>query len=158
MRRRIGSLTSVALLSLAIPSLATATLTLSLTSEPTFGILFSGASNRQFILNTDDSISGTDSSDYISGAAAGSFSLTDSTSPASINLLVDNIGTSGGLTVNDVVCSYDGGSQQSCDGSGLNVTSTSSATIKLGLDISTSSAHSGGDTASVSLDLSISYL
>ncbi len=143
---------------LTAPSTVFAALTLTLVTTPSFGTIFSGASSRQFVLNTDDTITGANSSDYISGAVAGQFTIADDSSPATVTILVDNISTLGGLTVNQAVCKYNGGSQQSCDGAGMNVTSVSSATLKVGLDISTSTAHNGGDTASVSIDVSVAYL
>lgn len=143
---------------LTTPGTATAALTLTRVASPSFGTVFSGASNRRLVLNTNGSISGSNASDYISGAAAGAFTVLDTSSPATISILVDNVSVVGGLTVNSVLCSYNGGTQQSCDGSGMSTTSASSASLKIGLDITTSTAHSGGDTASVNMDVSIAYL
>lgn len=133
-------------------------LTLSLISLPSPGLFFSGASGRQFVLNTNSTITGTHASDYISGAAAGQFTLADNSSPSTVTILVDNISALGGLTLNMALCSYNGGAQQRCDGAGMNVTSVSSATLRLGLDISTTITHSGGDAPSISMDVSIAYL
>ena len=159
-RKHPRKLYSVSLLAglLAVSGPGFAALTLTLLGSPDFGILFSGSSGRQFLLNTDGSISGANASDYISGAAAGQFTLADNSYPSSVTILVDNISASGGLTVNKAVCSYNGGAQTRCDGSGMNVTSISSASLKLGLDISTSTSHGGGSTASVSADVSVAYL
>ena len=143
---------------LTTPGTAAAALTLTRVASPSFGTVFSGASNRRLVLNTNGSVSGSNASDYISGAAAGAFTVLDTSSPATISILVDNVSVVGGLTVNSVLCSYNGGTQQSCDGSGMSTTSASSASLKIGLDITTSTAHSGGDTASVNMDVSIAYL
>ena len=135
-----------------------AALTLTLVEDPVLGRYFSGASGRQFILNTDGTVSGTDAADYISGALAGRFTVADDASPSSIVILVDNISTSGGLTVTDAICSYDGGADASCDGAGMTETSAASALLRVGLDVSTSQIHGGGDMASVMMDVSVSYL
>ena len=82
---------------LLAPSTAIAALTLTLVTTPNFGIIFSGASGRQFILNTNDTVTGANASDHISGAVAGQFTVADTTSPATVNILVDNISTLGGL-------------------------------------------------------------
>ncbi len=153
---RLGALVSLGFC-LSAP-LASATLTLTLVTTPDLGIVLSGSSGRQFILNTNDTVSGANAADYISGAVSGSLTVADDASPATITILIDNISTAGGLTVNDALCSYDGGAQTSCDGAGMNVTSAASATLKVGLDLSTSTTHSGGDSASVTLDVSVSYL
>ncbi len=142
---------------LMAPAAAVASLTLTLVTTPSFGIIFGGASSRQFILNTNDTVTGTNSSDYVSGAVAGQFTVGDTSSPAAVNILVDNISPAGGLTVNQALCSYNGGAQQSCDGAGMNVTSVSSATLRVGLDISTSAVHSGCDTASVYMEVKLIY-
>lgn len=154
---RIAALISLQALLLA-PSVADATLGLTLVSSPQFGLFYSGGSGRQFVLNTNGTITGTDADDYISGAMAGQFTVTDDSAPAAIVILVDNIVPSGGLSVADATCSYDGGPQESCDAPGMTDTSVSSATLKVGLDISTTQAHSGGDAASVSMDVSVTYL
>jgi hypothetical protein len=160
-RQKILSRKFISCLLIALLSVSSAgygALTLSLITSPGFGLFFSGASGRQFILNTSSTISGTHASDYISGAAAGQFTLADDSSPNTVTILVNNISTLGGLTVNEALCSYNGGAQGRCDAAGMNVTSVGSATLKLGLDISTSTAHSGGDTSSITMDLSVSYL
>lgn len=143
---------------LMAPAVAIAALTLTQVTPPSLGIIFSGASARHFILNTNDTVTGADAGDYISGAVAGQFTIDDTSSPVSVNILVDNISTIGGISVNQALCSYNGGAQQSCDGAGMSVTSVSSATLRVGLDITTSAAHGGGDTATVNMDVSLTYL
>jgi len=143
---------------LAFPGAAVAALTLTLITAPEFGILYAGAGGRQFVLNTNGTVTGTSASDYISGAAAGQLTVADTASPQSISILVDNISTFGGLSVNDALCSYNGGVQQSCDGAGMTVTSVSSATLRVGLDISTTALHSGGNSASISMDVSVTII
>ena len=140
------------------PAYVTATLTLTRTTSPSFGVILSGNSGRQFVLNTDGSIGGSGAGDYISGAAAGEFQVVDTTSPSTITILVDNILASGGLTVVEVLCSYNGAAQQQCDGAGISVSSVADATLKVGLKVTTNTAHSGGSTASVSMDVSVAYL
>lgn len=159
---RLGPLGGVALLiglvTLVAPHPARATLTLTLLNEPNMGKYFSGASGRQFILRTDGSIGGADAADYLSGAIEGRFTVQDDLSPASIVILVDNITTTGGLSVSEALCSYDGGTEGSCDGAGMTETSVATATLRVGLDVSTTQAHSGGDTGSITMDVSVAYL
>ena len=148
---------AIVTLGVLIGSSSYAAIGLTLASQPSFGLLISGASNRNFVLNSNGAISGTNSSDYISGAVAGQITVTDDASPVSISILVDNISTFGGLTVNQVLCSYNGGAQVQCDGGGTNETSVSSAALKIGLDITTTQVHSGGDTASASMNVNVIY-
>lgn len=136
---------------------ANATITLTEITAPTFGLILSGASGRQFVLNTSGTITGADSADHISSQAAGDITVTDDTSPATIEILANNISSSGGLTVNQVLCSYAGGAQSQCDGSPLVTTSSASASLKIGVDVTTSQVHNGGDTATVNMDINVTY-
>jgi len=140
---------------LAMP--ATAVITLTEITSPGFGLILSGASGRQFILNTSGTITGANSADYISSATAGEITTTDNTSPVTIEILASSISSAGGLTVNEVLCSYGGGAQTRCDGSPLVATSAASSSLKVGVDITTSQVHSGGDSASVNFDIMITY-
>jgi hypothetical protein len=153
--RTFGKALSVFLLSM--PLFSWATITLTEITAPSFGLILSGASGRQFILNTSGSITGADSTDHVSGQSAGDITVTDDTSPATIEILADSISTIGGLTVNQVLCSYAGGAQTRCDGSPLVETSSASASLKVGVDVTTSQVHNGGDSASVSMDINVTY-
>ncbi len=137
---------------------AAADLTLTRITSPSFGTILSGGSGRQFVLNSDGTVSGSSAGDYVGGAAAGEFRVNDTSSPQTISIVVDNVSTQGGLTVVSVSCAYNGAAQQQCDGSGISVSSVSEATLRLGLEVSTSTVHGDGDTASVSMDVSIAYL
>ena len=143
---------------LTMPAYTMAEVSLTRTTSPSFGIILSGSSGREFVLNTDGSIGGSSSGDYVSGAAAGVFSVVDTTSPNTLAILVDSISATGGLTVVEALCSYNGALQQACDGSGISVNSIGNATLKVGLHVTTTTAHGGGDTASVSMDVSVAYL
>jgi len=125
---------------------------------PSFGTLLGGASGRQFILNTDDTVTGTDAADYLFGAVSGELELDNTGQQGAINIVAENISASGGLTVNQVLCSYDGGAQQACDGAGITVTSGPFKILKVGIDITTTIAHTAADSPSVTLDISVTFL
>lgn len=143
---------------LIVPAAAFCSLAVTQTGPPDLGVIVSGDSGRQFILNTDGTISGTHSGDYVSGATAGSFTIEDTSSPATLNIAVMIVGTFGGLEVNEALCSYNGSAQQTCSGSGMSVVSSGTGTLRLGLDVTTSAVHRGGDVASATLELTVSYL
>lgn len=146
------------LLVLLLPATSFSALTVTTITNPDFGIMFSGASGRQFVLNTDGTVSGSDFADHIGGQVVGSLTVGDTSSPSTITIVADNALSFGGISVNKVLCSYNGGVQTDCDGSGMTVTSVSSATLKMGFDIITSQTHNGGDTASVTIDITVTYL
>lgn len=158
--RRIAQLRSILLggALLVVLDAAFAALTVTETTSPTLGTLLGGASGRNFILNTDNTVSGTDAADYLFGAVSGVLNVKKTGGPQSANILADNITTAGGVTVNAVPCSFDGSAQASCDGSGINVTVGGNKDLLVGVDIDTSQIHSGGDSASVTYDITITLL
>lgn len=135
-----------------------AALTITEKTTPTLGTLLSGASGRNFILNTDETVSGTDGADYLFGAVSGELTVKKTGGGQSANILADNFTTTGGVSVNSVPCKYGTGSQTTCDGSGLNVTVSGTKALMVGINLDTSSAHIGGNTASVTYDITITLL
>ena len=144
---------------LCVPAVTPATAALTLTRQvsPSLGTIYSGSSGRRFVLDTSGNVSGSGAGDYVSGAAAAVFQVEDDLSPSAITILAENLTSLGGVTVNQVLCSYNGGTQQKCDGTGISATSISTATLRVGLDVTTAVTHTGGSTASVSMDISIAY-
>ncbi len=139
------------------PCVPSPCIALTLVSSAELGIYYGGNSNRRFVLNTNGTVTGPDAADYVSGAAEAHITVGDSGSPASVNIFVSNISTLGGLTVNEALCSYDGGPQTRCDGSGYNVTSANEVTLKVGLDFSTTTTHNSSNTASIDFDVTVNY-
>ena len=92
------------------------------------------------------------------GAVSGQLNLQKTMGPAAANILADNISTTGGVNVNAVTCRYHNGSQLSCDGAGIDVTVQGNRTLFVGVDLTTSVAHSGGDTASVMYDITVTFV
>ncbi len=75
-----------------------------------------------------------------------------------INILIDNTFTTGGIVLNQVICQYHRDLPARCDGAGVDVGSGNNRTLKLGIDITTSQAHTGGDAPTISLDVAVIYL
>ncbi len=125
---------------------------------PSLGTVFSGPSGRQFILNTDGTVTGADAADYLFGAVSGQLRLKKTQGPADVNIVAENITTSGGLTVNAVPCRWHIDPQTTCDGAGINVTVRGNKQLSVGVDITTSQIHSGSDTASVTYDITVTFL
>ena len=157
--RRLALLRNLLLggLLLAALEIAFAAFTMTEITAPNLGAVFSGASGRNFILNTDETVSGTDAADYLFGAVSGQLTLVGQNGTATI--VAENITTSGGLTVNAVPCRYDTGSQTTCDAPGISVqvNKNQARTLYIGVDLDTSQSHSGGDTASVTYDITVSF-
>ncbi len=143
---------------LAAIDVASAAFTMTEVVPPDLGTFFSGATGRQFILNTDETVTGADAGDFLFGAVSGQLTLAKTMGPQAANILADNISTSGGVTVNAVPCRYHTGSQLNCDGAGIDVTVQSNRTLYVGVDLSTNQVHSGGDTASVMYDITVIFV
>ncbi len=128
--------------------------------SPSFGTFVGGPSGRQFILNTDGIITGTDAADYMVGAVAGELELKKTAGPVAVNIVISagNITTFGGLSVGSVLCSYQGQPQIICDDPGFNVTLRGKRTLLLGLGVTTTQFHGGGDTAGVTMDITVTFL
>jgi len=133
-------------------------LTLTETISPGFGMIYGGPSGRQFILNTDGTITGADAADYITGAVAGEMEVKKTGGkvfPASI--VAENISTVGGLSVAAILCKFHNDPQTICSGSGISVSLQGKRRLLLGVDLSTTQVHSGG-TSSVSFDITVTIL
>jgi len=143
---------------LAALNVAFAALTITEDVTPNLGTVYSGASGRQFILNTDETVSGADAVDYLFGAVSGQLGVRKTGGPASANIVAENITPSGGLAVNAIPCRWHTDAQTTCDGAGINVTVQGNRTLYVGVDIDTSQIHNSGDTASVSYDINITLL
>jgi hypothetical protein len=126
---------------------------------PGFGIFFGGNSGRQFILNTDGTITGANANDYMMGALAGELELKKTGGKLfPVNIVADNISTLGGLSVASVLCKFQNDPQTTCGGSGISVSLQGKRKLLLGLDISTTQFHNAGDTASITFDITVTFL
>lgn len=125
---------------------------------PGLGTWFSGASGRQFILNTDETIGGADAADYLVGAVSGQLEVRKTAGPASANILADNFSTTGGVTINAVPCRWHNDPQTTCDGPGITAALQATRILYVGVDINTTQVHVGGDTATASYDITVTLL
>jgi hypothetical protein len=124
--------------------------------EPYFGEIYAGAPGRQFIIGSDDRLNGTHASDGIKGSLTGVLAVSDSTPGGTIRITASRI-TSLGFTSPVIYCDYDGGGWVQCDGAGMTATSIANATLYLGVAAQTSQAHSDGDSADVTFDITATY-
>jgi len=125
--------------------------------NPSFGMLLGGASGRDFILNTDGTISGTNAADYLSGAVAGSLTISG-TNGAAISILATNLSSNGGVTIVNVTCNYDNTGDQDCVLGFSTVASPGvGKNMSIGLEINTTQVH-GDATPAPSFDIVVSYI
>ncbi len=134
---------------------AFAALTVTETTSPTLGVLLTGGSPRYFILNTDETVSGADAADYVSGAVTGRLSIKKTGGSQSANILASNITPSTGVDSTVVPCKFDTGSQTTCESPGINVTVQATKILYVGVDLSTNKAHVGNDTESATYDITV---
>ena len=143
---------------LAVLDVAFAALFVTETVGPGLGTWFSGISGRQFILNTDETVGGANAADYLVGAVSGQIEVRKTQGPGSANILADNFSTSGGVTINAVPCRYHTDPQTTCDGVGITAALQATRILYVGVDITTTQVHVGGDTASASYDITVTLL
>ena len=150
---------SLGLILLLACELTFAQVTITEVTTPALGSLLAGASGRDFVLNTDGSVSGADAADYMFGAQNGQVDISKSGSPQSATIVANNFSTTGGVTINAVPCRWRNETPTTCDGGGITKTIRSQARpLRLGVDIDTSQAHSGGDTASATYDIDVTLI
>ncbi len=136
-------------------NVAFAAFTMTEVVAPSFGLFIGGASGRQFVLNTDGAITGAAAGDYMFGAVAGQLELRKTNPPVSGNIVAENISTFGGLSVGAVLCQFHKSPQATCSGPGINVYLQGKRRLALGVDVTTTQFHGGGDTAGVSMDITV---
>jgi hypothetical protein len=127
-------------------------------TTPSIGTVLGGSSGRQFVLTTSDTITGANSADYLYGAVTGVLRLRKTQGAASVNIVAENISTTGGLTANAIPCQWRNQTPTTCNGAGINVTVGGNGNLRVGVDISTSQIHGGGDTASITFDVTVTFL
>ena len=139
---------------------AFAAITITEVTTPDLGTLLSGGWPRNFILNTDGSVSGTDAADYLFGAVSGDLTVKKTGGSQSANILADNFSQTGGVSINAVPCKWDTDTATTCDGSGITVTLTSGQTKNLlvGVDLDTTQVHSASDSPTATYDITITLL
>ena len=151
--------TSLGLILLLASEIALAQVTITEVTTPTLGTLLGGASGRDFVLNTDDSVTGADAADYLFGAQSGRVDISKSGSPQSATIVADNFSTTGGVTINGVPCRWRNQTPTTCHGAGITKTIRSNPRpLRLGVDIDTSQVHSGGDSASATYDINVTLI
>jgi hypothetical protein len=143
---------------LAAFDVALSALTVTEIVSPTVGTVLGGPSNRHFILNTDETVTGADAADYMFGAVSGELRVRKTMGPAVANVVAENITTTGGLVVLSVPCRWHNRPQASCDSAGINVILGGNRRLYVGVEFRTSQFHGGGDTASVSYDITVNLL
>jgi hypothetical protein len=143
---------------LATLQVAFAALTVTESTTPSLGTLLGGASGRNFILNTDATVSGTDAADYLFGAVAGDLTVKQTGGGASANILADNFSTTGGVTINAAPCKWHTDTATTCDGSGINVTVQGTRHLLVGVDLDTTQVHVGGNSPTATYDITVTYL
>ena len=127
--------------------------------NPDMGNWEAGITGRNFVLNTDDSVGGTDAAAYINGAAHGSVNVLGSALDT-IDIVANNFAANGGVGINDVPCKYGTAAATTCGGAGLSTQAaptTGGTALLLGVDVTTSTAHVDGDSANPTFDIVVTY-
>jgi hypothetical protein len=98
-----------------------------------FGLLDVNMANNQRVIVAPDS-SVTDMQNNILGGSQAAANLTvTATAAHSITILVDNVSTATGYSLDQWMCNYNGAASDSaCDGSGYSETSVASTTLLIG--------------------------
>jgi hypothetical protein len=137
---------------------AAAQITITETVSPTFGFIMGGPANRRFVLDTNDSVTGPNAADYLFGALSGELIFQRQGGPILVSVSADNITSSGGVTANSIRCKWHNTPEVSCNGAGILRIAVGRRRLLLGVDMTTTQFHNGGDRASVSFDITAAFL
>jgi hypothetical protein len=135
-------------------------LTITEASTPSFGAFLWGPSGRQFTLNPDGTITGPNAADYQFGAVPGELIIQHrgAGNQPSGQIVVENVSTSGGLIVNSIVCQFHNDPAVDCAAPGIAAQIRGRRRLLLGISVTTTQFHFGGDTASVVFDVTVNIL
>jgi len=145
-------------LSLLGTSEAIAQATITETVTPTFGFVMGGPAGRRFVLDTNDQVTGPNAGDYLFGAVSGELSVQRQGGPTIVYIVAENITTTGGVTANSILCKWHNSPEVSCDGTGIIRVAVGRRRLLLGVDMTTTQFHTGGDKASVAFDITATFL
>ncbi len=132
-----------------------AALTVTEDTAPSLGTLLGGDSGRNFILNSDGTVSGTDAADYLFGAVAGVLTIKKTGGGQSANILADNYSTTVGVTIKGVPCKWHTDTATTCDGSGINITVQGNRTLLVGVEIDTDQVHNSTHSPTATYDITV---
>lgn len=122
-----------------------------------FGLLNVNMGNNEKVVVAPDSAV-SDTKNNILGGTQGAANVTVSaTASQSITILVDNVSSATGYSLDSFQCNYNGaGSDSGCDGSGYSETSVSSATLLIGATL-TGNGNAVAGTDDSTFDVTVTY-
>jgi len=138
-----------------------APLAISSVSQPTFGKLSAEVGETVYVLNTSGLVSVSSGPGVALGGspAAGSMTISGSSTQTIDISASDLSNTAGGVTPSSVTCKYNGGDEVSCNDDSLNTATApgSGKTLKVGLTIKTAEGQDDGDEATPSFNITVLY-
>ena len=157
MHRRFALLRNLLLGSVLLAALEVAFAALTVTEDtaPSLGTLLGGDTGRNFILNTDATVSGTDAADYLFGAVAGVLTIKKTGGGQSANILADNYSVTEGVIIKGVPCKWHTDTATICDGSGINITAQGSRKLLVGVEINTDQTHTSAHSPTATYDITV---
>ncbi len=119
-----------------------------------------GPANRQWALDTTGTITGANAADYQFGAVAGEFIIQrrGGGRQASGQILVENVFTTGGLSVDSIQCQFHNDAATDCMTSPIVGQIRGRRRLLVGIGVTTTQPHAGGDRASVVFDITVTLL
>ena len=157
MHRRLALLRNLLLggLLLAALEVAFAALTVTESTTPSLGTLLSGADLRNFILNTDNTVSGANAADYLFGAVSGDLTVKKTGGAQSANILADNYSVTEGVIIKGVPCQWHTDTATTCHGSGIDITVQGSRKLLVGVEIDTDQTHTSAHSPTATYDITV---
>jgi len=157
MHRRLALLRNLLLGSVLLAALevAFAALTVVEDTAPSLGTLLGGLTGRNFILNTDATVSGGAGGDYLFGAVAGVLTIKKTGGAQSANILADNYSVTEGVIIKGVPCQWHTDTATTCHGSGIDITVQGSRKLLVGVEIDTDQTHTSAHSPTATYDITV---
>ena len=157
MHRRLALLRNLLLGSALLAALEAtfAALTVTENTAPSLGTLLGGLTGRNFILNTDATVSGGAGGDYLFGAVAGVLTIKKTGGAQSANILADNYSVTEGVIIKGVPCKWHTDTATTCHGSGIDITVQGNRTLLVGVEIDTDQTHTSAHSPTATYDITV---
>ncbi len=134
-----------------------APITVTANTLPNFGNVITDVSGQTLTLSTTGAISGANSSDYVSGALAGNYTIKGSAS-STIAISIGGYGADHNVVPSAATCAYNGGAVSSpCNLSTQVAPGNAGKTLLVGLTMTTNNTETDGTVANPTFQITVVY-
>ena len=145
--------------SVAVEVTFVAVITIAGVSPLQFGLLDAAMLNTEQVTIAPDDGLIDDDSNVVSGSQLAADLTIDATAGAGIHILIDNVAIPGtpDYSLTAWMCDYNGGTDEVCDGTGMNVTAIASGALRVGVTLTSIVASITAGNQDSTFDVTVTY-